>query len=154
VKQYTETVHVDLPPKKVFAIVVDPENQAGRFMKVETVEETPDGVGTTLRYYYRLLGMDLPGGTYTYSEYVPGKRFTWEFSGGPERFLAGGPVKSTLTFEAADGGTDMTITTEFATKIPVLNPLVRGIMLWSWRNRDLPKWKALIEEKAKVPAKA
>lgn len=150
VKQYTETVHVDVPAETVFDIVVDPDAQQGRFMKVEVVEETPDGVGTTLRYFYRLFGLRLPGGTYRYSEYVPGKRFTWEFSGGPEMLLTGGPVSSTWTFEAADGGTDVTVQPEFETRIPVVNDLARGIMMRYWRWRDLPWMKAQIEKRAKM----
>jgi uncharacterized protein YndB with AHSA1/START domain len=153
-KEYTETLHLDVPPEVAFATVVDPESQAGRFMKVEVVKETPDGVGTTLRYYYRMLGMRLGGGTYTYTEYVPNERFKWEFSGGPEMLLTGGPVSSTLTFEPADGGTDVTVRPEFETRIPVVNDLARGIMLWSWRNRDLPKFKAAIEKRARVGASA
>ncbi len=153
-KQYTETLHLDLPPETVFATVVDPESQAGRFMKVEVVEETPDGVGTTLRYFYRLLGMSLGGGTYTYTEFVPNQRFAWEFSGGPEMLLTGGPVSSTMTFEPADGGTDVTVRSEFETRIPVVNDLAREIMMWSWRRRDLPRWKAEIERRAKVGTEA
>ena len=149
-KQFTETLHLDVPPETAFATVVDPETQAGRFMKVEVVEETPDGVGTTLRYYYRLLGMRLGGGTYTYSEYVPNKQIKMEFSQGLESLVTGGPVSSTFTFEAADGGTDVIIHPEFETRIPVVNDLARGILLWSWRTRDLPKFKAEIEKRAKA----
>jgi carbon monoxide dehydrogenase subunit G len=148
VKQYTQTFHVDVPPENAFAVVVDPEAQQSRFMKVEVVEETPDGVGTTLRYYYQVLGRRLGGGTYKYSEYVPGERFTWEFSGGVGMLLTGGPVSSTITFEPADGGTDVTIHPEFKTRIPVVNDLVRGIMMRTWR-RGLSKWKVEIEERAK-----
>ena len=109
-KQYTQTLHVDVPPEAAFAAVVDPANHSGRFMKVEVVTETPDGVGTTLRYYYKALGVRLPGSTYTYSEYVPGKRFAWDFSVGvPQMLLFGGPVASRMTFEAANGGTDVVI---------------------------------------------
>jgi hypothetical protein len=152
VRQYTQTLHVDVPPDQAFATVVDPEAQQSRFMKVEVVEESPEGVGTTLRYFYRLLGVRWGGGTYRYSEYVPGKRFKWEFSGGPEMLLTGGPVSSTFIFEPADGGTDVTIHPEFKRRIPVVSDLARGIMMRSWR-RSLPKWRAEIEKRAKVEAK-
>ena len=89
-KQFDEKLHIDVPPETAFGVVVDPAAQQSRFMKVEVVNETPDGVGTTLRYYYRVAGVRLGGGTYTYSEYVPGERFTWEFSGGQEMFVMGG----------------------------------------------------------------
>lgn len=146
-KQYTQKFHVDVPPEKAFAVVVDPEAQQSRFMKVEVVEEAPDGVGTTLRYYYQLLGKRLGGGTYRYSEYVPGERFTWEFSAAG-MLLTGGPVSSAWTFEPAEGGTDVTIHPEFETRIPVVNDLARGIMMWFWRARSLPAFKAAIEKRA------
>ncbi len=152
--QYAATFHVDAPPERVFADIVDPDKQSGRFMKVEVVEETPDGVGTTIRYSYRLLGMRLRGGTCTYAEYVPGRRFKWEFSGGPEMLLTGGPVSSTWTFEAADGGTDVTVEPEFRTRIPGVNHLARKAMMWSWRTRDLPELVAKIEKQGKVGAEA
>ena len=153
-KQFTTTFHVDVPPEKVFATVVDPESQQSRFMKVEVVKETPDGAGNTLRYYYQVLGIRLRGGTYAYSEYLPGERFKWEFSGGPEMVLTGGPVAATWTFVSADGGTDVTVCSEFKTRIPVLNHLARGIMMRSWRTRDLPRFKAEIEKRAKAGVKA
>ena len=152
-KKYTQTLHLDLSPKEAFEIIVDPEAQQTGSMKVEVVKETPEGVGTILRYYYRLLGMRIPGGTYTYSEYVPGERFRWDFSRGLQTLLMGGPLASTFTFEAADGGTDVTIRPEFTTRIPVVNHLARRAMLRSWR-KDLPKWKVEIEQRAKVPTKA
>jgi uncharacterized protein YndB with AHSA1/START domain len=147
VKQYTQTFHVDAPPEKAFTVVVDPEAQPSRFMRIEVLEETPDGVGTTFRYYYQVLGRRFGGGTCTFSEYVPGERFTWEFSDGAG-LLTGGPVSSTWTFEPADDGTDVTIHPEFKTRIPVVNDLARGIMMWFWRARSLPAVKAEIEKRA------
>ena len=154
-KQFTETFHVDVPPEKLFDAVTDPESQSGRAMKVEVVTETPEGVGTTLRYFYQVLGMRLRGGTYSYSEYVPGRRFTWDFSnGGVAMALTGGPASATWTFEPADGGTDVTVQSEFETRIPGLNHIARGIMMWFWRRRDLPRYMAEVEKKAKVGAEA
>ncbi len=148
-KDYSHTLHVDVPPEKAFAAVVDPEAQPSRFMKTEVVEETADGVGTKFRYYYRVLGKNLGGGTCTFSEYDPGRRFKWDFAdGGPEMLLTGGPVSSTWIFEEADGGTDVTVRPEFETRIPVLNHLARGAMLWTWRHRTLPKVMAEIEKRA------
>jgi uncharacterized protein YndB with AHSA1/START domain len=152
-RQYTETVHVDLPPEKAFDVMVDPEAQQTRFMRVEVVKETPEGIGSELRYYYQLLGKHFGGGSYSYSEYDPGKRFKWDFGGGgAEMLLTGGPVSSTWTFEAADGGTDLTVHPEFETRIPVVNDLARGIMMWFWRTRSLPKWRAEIEKRGKAAA--
>lgn len=153
-KQYTQTLHLDAPPEAAFAAVVDPANHEGRFMKVDVVKETPEGVGTTLHYHYEVLGLRLPGRDYTYAEYVPGERFRWEFSRGPAMLLMGGPLGSTFTFEAADGGTDVTIRPEFKTYIPGLNHLARRLMMLSW-SRDLERWKVDIEKSAKgVKAKA
>lgn len=152
-KKYT--VHVDAPPEAVFAAVLDPELQSGRSLKWEPVKETPDGVGSTFRYYYQVLGMRMGGGTFTFSEYVPNQRVKFEFSlGGGEMLLAGGPVSSLWTFEPTDGGTDLTVQPEFKMRIPVVNHLARWMMMRSWRTKDIPRLKAEIEKRAKVEAKA
>lgn len=149
-KEYTQTLHVDAPPEKTFAAAVDPEMQQGRFMRIEVVEETSDIVGTKFRYYYKVFGKRLGGGTYSYSEYVPGRRFKWDFAAaGPETLLTGGPVSSTWIFEPANGGTDVTIRPEFKTRVPVLNDLARGIMMWNMRTRSAPRFMAKVEERAK-----
>ena len=68
--------------------------------------------------------------------------------------LFGGPVASRMTFEAANGGTDVVIHPEFKTPVPGLNHLARRVMFWSWR-RGLRAWVTEIERSAKgVKSKA
>lgn len=151
-KEYT--AHIDAPPATVFAAMLDPELQGGGSLRTEVVEETPDGVGSKFRYYFKVLGMRLGSGTYTYSEYVPEERVRMEFSGGgPLMALTGGPVASLWIFEPADGGTDVTVKPEFKTRIPLVNHLARRMMMRSWKTRDIPRMKAAIEERAKSTAK-
>lgn len=147
-REYTQRFHIDVPPEAAFADVVDPANQQSRFMKIEVVNETSDPAKTTFRYFYRVLGIKFGGGEYSYSEYVPGQRFTWQFPvNGFEMWLIGGPVASTFTFEAADGGTDLTIRPQFKTPIPGLNHLARAIMWRSWQ-RSMRTFVSDIEKRA------
>lgn len=153
-KQDLETFHIDAPPEFAFDTATDPELTAGRFLETEVVNETPEGVGSEYRYSYRVLGMRLGDGTYTYSEYVPGRRFTMQFSPGRGAALTAGMVSSTWTFEPSGDGTDLTIRPQFKTRIPMLARLVRGIMMRSFRKTDLPRLKAEIERRARAAAKA
>jgi uncharacterized protein YndB with AHSA1/START domain len=153
VKEYT--AHVDAPPEVAFAAAVDPELQSEGRLRTEVVHETPDGVGSEYRFYFKVLGMRLGRGTYTYSEYVPNQRVRMEMSGGGlAMLLTGGPAASTWIFEPADGGTDLIVRPEFKTRIPVVNQLARRMMMRSWRTRDLPQLKAEIEKRAKLTVKA
>jgi uncharacterized protein YndB with AHSA1/START domain len=151
-KEYT--AHFDAPPEMVFAAMLDPELQTGNSLRMEVVEETPDGVGSKYRFYFQVLGMRFGRGTYTYAEYVSGERIKMEFSGGgPLMALTGGPVSSLWIFEPADGGTDVTVRPEFKTRIPVVNQLARRMMMRSWQTRDIPRMKAEIEKRAKATTK-
>ena len=151
-KEYT--AHIDAQPETVFAAMLDPELQTRGSVRMEVLEETPDGVGSKFRYYFQVLGMRLGRGTYTYSEYVPGERVKLEFSGGgPLMALTGGPVTSLWIFEPADGGTDVTVKPEFKTRIPVVNQLARRMMMRSWQRRDIPRIRAEIEKRAKATTK-
>jgi hypothetical protein len=136
-----------------FATLVDPEVQQGRFIKVEVVQETQRAweprFATTTRCWGCALRRDL---------YILRVRSRQAVQVGLRRWtgdavLTGGPVSSNWIFEPADGGTDVTVRPWFKTRIPVLNHLARGIMMWSWR-KALPKFMTKVEKRAKVGATA
>lgn len=91
-----KTITIEAPVEKVFAYVKDPNALWGhvRGMKVSTVVETPDVVGST--YHFRFLGFLPEVGVQTVVEVVPDKRIvlrtfpygfngaTWTFDVQPE----------------------------------------------------------------------
>lgn len=150
-KRYTVKFHVDAPPERVFAYLVDPEGglASDDDMRLELVKESPDGVGTTYRYEYRMLGMR-SSGLCVFTEYVPNERVKMEFSMGPEMLLFGGPISSEWTCRPADGGTDVIVNPTFRTTIPVVNQVGRWFMMRTWEKVSLAKAKAAIEQRVPV----
>lgn len=152
-KRYTVKFHVDAPPERVFAYLVDPKGNmaSNEDMRMELVKESPDGVGTTYRYETKMFGLR-SSGLCVFTEYVPNERVKMEFSMGPEMLLVGGPLSSVWTCRPADGGTDVIVNPTFRTYLPVVNQVGRWFMLRSWQKADLAKVKAEIEKR--VPATA
>lgn len=147
-KTYTSTVHVDAPPEIAFACVVDPDvmNEGGGF-EFTVLEKTPDGVGTRIRYETRVLGLRL-GGTLTFTEYVPNEKVTLQWHG-TERYVLGG-LRGRWTFTPEDGGTTITIRSEFDTRNPVLHALAAWATIRSFRAQELSTLQAQIEARAQA----
>jgi hypothetical protein len=145
-KTYTTTLHVDAPPEIAFACVVDPDvmTESGGFA-FTYLEKTPDGPGTRIRYENRLLGLRL-GGTLTLTEYVQHEKVTLKWHG-TERFIVGG-LQGRWTFTPEDGGTTITIQSEFDTHVPILHALAATATIRSFRGRELSTLKAQIEARA------
>lgn len=145
-KTYTSTLHVDAPPEVAFSCLVDPEvlTETGGF-EFTVLEKTPEGVGTRLRYENRVLGLRL-GGTLTFTEYVPNEKLTLQWHG-TERYVVG-ELRGRWTFTPEDGGTTITIRSEFDTHIPVLQSFAAWATIRSFRAQELPKMKAQMEARA------
>jgi carbon monoxide dehydrogenase subunit G len=143
---YTSTVHVEVPPEVAFACLVDPEVLTEAFgFRFTVLERTPEGVGTTFRYERRLLGLRV-GGTLTLTEYVPNEKVTLQWHG-TERYVIGG-LRGTWMLTPRDGGTLITIRSEFDTRVPVLQPLAVRATMRSFRSSELPVVKAQMEQRA------
>jgi ligand-binding SRPBCC domain-containing protein len=148
-KTYTSTVHVDAPPEIAFACVVDPDVMtAGGGFRFTVLEQTNDGIGTRIRYETRLLGLRL-GGTLTFTEYVPNEMVTLHWHG-TERYVLGG-LRGRWSFTAEDGGTTITVRSEFERHVPVLHALAAWVTIRSFRTRELSALKAQIEARAARP---
>jgi hypothetical protein len=147
-KTYTSTLHVNAPPDIAFACVVDPDvmTEGGGF-KYTVLEKTPDGVGTRIRYETRVLGLRL-GGTLTFTEYVPNEKVILQWHG-TERYVLGG-LRGRWTFTRQDGGTTITVRSEFDTRVPVLHALAARATIRSFRAQELPTLKAQIEARARA----
>jgi uncharacterized membrane protein len=91
--------------EEVFAFAGNVENnpqwQSG-VLEARITSEGPMGVGTTYRYVNQLLGRRIEtDGEIT--EYEPNRKYSFKSTSGPF------PIEGGFTFEAADGGTKVTL---------------------------------------------
>jgi hypothetical protein len=86
-----------------------------------------------------VLGLPL-GGTLTFTEYVPNEKVTLQWHG-TERFLLGG-LRGRWTFTPENGGTTITIRSEFEARVPILHALAARATIRSFRGKELSTLKA------------
>jgi carbon monoxide dehydrogenase subunit G len=116
----TRSDHIDAAPETVFDHIVDP-TIVPPGMRVQTVHESPEGVGSVYEWTYRLLGIPFRGIT-VYTQYVPNRRFVCQNLG---------MVAATVLFtvEPEDGGTRLTREMGFKVRIPLLGRLLEALMV-------------------------
>lgn len=141
--KYTIRFNVDVPPAAVFAYLSDPKTTMPGLTETEVIHDAPEDVGTAYRYTERFLGMRFTG-IFVVTEHVPDKRLKIEFSGALEEGAA------VWSFEPADGGTDVTIDSDFRLRIPVFGPLAMRLMQRTSQTRWMPVLKKQIEQHARV----
>ena len=118
-----KSISIQAPVDKVFAYLSDPNNQVEiwpSIVEVTDVVRLPDG-GYTHGWVYKMAGVRLTGSTRTL-EFVPNQRFIEETKGGLESVL-------TWTFEPENGGTRLTVVTEYKVPIPVLGRMAEAIIV-------------------------
>jgi len=100
------SVVINRPIEEVFALAGNVENNAqwqSGVLEAKVTSEGPMGVGTTYRYVSQLLGRRIEtDGEIT--EYEPNRKYSFKSTSGPF------PIEGVFTFEAADGGTKVTLT--------------------------------------------
>jgi uncharacterized protein YndB with AHSA1/START domain len=146
-KTSVQRIHIDAPPEVAFAYMADVAKVARmNHMTITTIHETPDKVGTTYAFTYRLLGLPATG-TMVITEYVQDQRLA---------FRASHPCDCTSvwTFAPADGGTDFTSEGSFRSAIPGLGALYARLMGFMFRTGMGPRMKDRIERHARELAKA
>ena len=151
----TTDMHIEAPVEKVYAFAADMENwnqlkKSGMRGTIQTVEKTPDGVGTTYRAFGHLVG-----------------GLSYEIHGPPHRGCAenervvqttDGRVMKTLLSGATalsmrpeGSGTHLTVEYSPPTieKIPVLGSILGGLIEKEMVRAGEPMWaelKELLEE--------
>lgn len=117
----SNSIRINAPFEDVFAYVSDPSNAPEWFVGMTEVSNiTGSGVGKHYQWKYRMVGVPLQGeGTIT--EYVPSERMVVETKGG----VSG---KLTYTFEAHEGGTKLSVETEYTIPVPVLGKLAEKLV--------------------------
>ncbi len=99
------SVVINRPAEEVFAFMADIEKQAlwaGPVSESRQTSEGPLGVGTTYTQVTHLLGRRMES-NFEVTEYEPNRKFSSKTTSGPME------IQSTLTVEAADGGTKVNL---------------------------------------------
>lgn len=118
----SNSIHINAPVEEVFAYVTDPSNAPEWFVGMtEASDITGSGVGMHYHWKYRMVGVPLQGEG-TFIEYVPSERTVLETKGGITS-------KFTYTFEAHEGGTKLSVETDYTIPIPVLGKLAEKLVL-------------------------
>ncbi len=88
---------------------------------IDTVHESPAGVGNVYEWTYRLLGIPIRG-VMVYTQLVPHRLFICKYLG---------TVGATATFavEPDDGGTRLTRGVDFNVRIPLLGKVLEKLMV-------------------------
>ena len=118
-----KSISIQAPVDRVFAYISDPNNQVEiwpSIVEVSDVERLPDG-GYTHGWVYKMAGVRLKGSTQTL-EFIPNQRMVEETKGGLESVL-------TWTFEPENGGTKLTVVTEYKVPIPVLGRMAEAVIV-------------------------
>jgi uncharacterized membrane protein len=118
-----QSITIQAPVDRVFAYISEPVNQVEiwpSMVEVTDVKRLPDG-GYTHSWVYKMAGVRLKGSTRTV-EFVPNQRFVEETKGGIDSIF-------TRTFEPEDGGTRLTVVTEYKVPIPVLGRMAEAIVV-------------------------
>jgi uncharacterized membrane protein len=118
------TITINAPVEKVFEYLAQPTNLPEiwpSLVEVKDVKQTPQHVGDTFNWIYKMAGMRFEGSTQT-TEYVSNERIvTKNTSGIPSTFV--------YTFEAEDGHTRFHEEIEYTIPIPLLGKLAEAFIL-------------------------
>jgi uncharacterized protein YndB with AHSA1/START domain len=135
----TKTVHVDATPEQVFSFFLDP-TATPRGMTIEVVHESPDVVGNSYEWTFKMLGMPRKGVT-VYTDYVPGERLTsWNFGA-----MEG---TQTETVEPDNGGSKVTFEMDSCFPVPLISRFFDPMLRKGW-EKNLEWAKREIEKRAK-----
>jgi carbon monoxide dehydrogenase subunit G len=136
----TKTLHVDAEPEQVMSFFVD-STATPPGMAMEVVYESPDVVGTSYEWTFKMLGIPRKGIT-VYTDYVPGERIAMRNFGAMEG-------TSTVTVEPDNGGSTVTYEVEsHFFPVPLIDRFLEPIMQREW-EKNIAWGKGEIEKQPK-----
>ncbi|MBI4672124.1 MAG: SRPBCC family protein [Chloroflexi bacterium] len=118
------TITINAPVHKVFDYLTHATNLLEiwpSLVEVKDVKETPQHVGDTFHWAYKMAGMRFEGES-TRTEYVPDKRLVSQSSGGISSAFV-------YTFEGENGQTRFHEEIEYTVPVPLLGKLAESIVL-------------------------
>lgn len=117
------TISINAPVEKVFDYWTEPANLPEYWPSVVEVKDRqrlPNG-GNSFRWVYKMAGMRFEG-TSEDVEYIANQRTVTKNKGGIESTI-------TMMFQPEDGGTKLTIQTEYTVPVPLLGKLAEAFIV-------------------------
>ena len=116
-------ITINAPVEKVFDYMTEATNLPEiwpSMVEVKDVKRTPEHIGTTFQWVYKMAGMRFEGSS-TVIEYVANQReVTKSERGIPSTFV--------WTYQPEDGGTRLTVEVEYTIPVPLLGKLAEAFI--------------------------
>ena len=135
----TKTMHIDATPEQVFTFMMD-STATPEGMTMEVVHKTPDYVGTSYQWTYKVLGMPRKGVTVC-TDYVPGERMAFRNFGMMEG-------TQTAIVEPDNGGSKVTHEMDSRLAVPLISRFLDPMLRKGW-EQNLAWGKREIEKRTK-----
>ena len=135
----TKTMHIDATPEQVFSFMLD-FSATPPGMAMEVVHESPDVVGNSYEWTFKMLGIPRKGVTVV-TDYVPGERAVFRNFGAMEGTQA-------ETVEPDNGGSKVTHEMDSQVAIPLIGRFLDPMLRKGW-EKNLAWGKREIEKQAK-----
>jgi hypothetical protein len=135
----TKTMHIDATPEQVLAFMLD-STFTPPGMTMEVVHESPDVVGNSYEWTFKMLGMPRKGVTVC-TDYVPGERIAFRNFGAMEGTQA-------ESVEADNGGSKVTHEMDGRLAVPGIGRLLDPLLRRGW-EKNLAWGKREIEKRTK-----
>ncbi len=135
----TKSTHVEAKPEQVMSFFLD-STATPPGMTMEAVYESPDVVGNSYEWTFKMLGMSRKGVT-VYTDHVPGERLTSRNFGAMEG-------TSTVTVEPDNGGSKVTFDMDSRIAVPLISRFLDPMLRKGW-EQNLEWGKREIEKRTK-----
>jgi uncharacterized membrane protein len=117
------TITINAPVERVFGYMTEPTTLPEiwpSMVEVKDVKRTPEHIGTTFQWAYKMAGMRFEGSS-TVIEYVANQREVTKSERG---------ISSTFvwTYQPEDGGTRLTVEVEYTIPVPLLGKLAEAFI--------------------------
>jgi uncharacterized membrane protein len=118
------TIIINAPVEKVFGYMNEPTNLPEiwpSMVEVKDVKQTPEGVGSSFGWLYKMAGMRFEGASET-TEYVANQRNVTKSTRG---------IQSTFvwTYQPEASGTKLTVEVEYTVPMPLLGKLAEAFIV-------------------------
>ena len=134
-----KTMHIDATPEQVFSFMLD-STATPRGMTMEIVHESPDVVGNSYEWTFKMLGIPRKGVTVV-TDYVPGERAVFRNFGAMEGTQEG-------TVEPDNGGSKVTHEMDSSFPVPLIGRFLDPLLEKGW-EQNVAWAKREIEKQAK-----